>query len=85
MQDKIITTLPAFKRLKEIKTARRCLTTAEIERVAAAAKSAPMTGQMVHDFILLMAFSGGRWRRLCACVGRMLTLTKSSFISEWMA
>ena len=61
IEDKIITTLPSFKRLKEIKTARRCLTTAEIERVAAAAKSAPMTGQMVHDFILLMAFSGGRW------------------------
>lgn len=61
IEDKLITALPVFKRLKEIKTARRCLTTAEIERVAAAAKSAPMTGQMVHDFILLMAFSGGRW------------------------
>jgi len=61
IDDKLITTLPTFKRLKEIKTARRCLTTAEIERVAGAAKSAPMTGQMVHDFILLMAFSGGRW------------------------
>ena len=61
IEDRIITTLPTFKRLKEIKTARHCLTTAEIERVATAAKSAPMTGQMVHDFILLMAFSGGRW------------------------
>jgi integrase len=61
IEDKIITTLPTFKRLKEIKTARRCLTTAEIEAVANAAKSAPMTGQMVHNFILLMAFSGGRW------------------------
>ena len=61
IEDKLITTLPAFKRLKEIKTVRRCLTTAEIERVANAAKSAPMTGQMVHDFILLMAYCGGRW------------------------
>ena len=61
IEDKIITTLPAFKRLKEIKTSRRCLTTAEIESVASAAKSAPITGQMVCDFILLMAFSGGRW------------------------
>lgn len=61
IEDKLITTLPTFKRLKEIKTARRCLTTAEVEAVAAAAKTAPMTGQMVHDFILLMAFSGGRW------------------------
>ena len=62
IEDKLITALPAFKRLKEIKTTRRCLTTAEIERVAGAAKEiAPRTGQMVHDFILLMAFSGGRW------------------------
>jgi integrase len=61
IEDKLITTLPTFKRLKEIKTVRRCLTTAEIERVAKAAKSAPMTGQMVHDFILLMAYCGGRW------------------------
>jgi integrase len=60
-EDKIIGTAPKFKKLEEIKTARRCLTTAEIERVAVAAKSAPMTGQMVHDFILLMAYSGGRW------------------------
>lgn len=62
IEDKLITTVPTFKRLKEIKTVRRCLTTAEIERVATAAKKvAPNTGQMVHDFILLMAFSGGRW------------------------
>ena len=61
IEDKLITTLPTFKRLKEIKTVRRCLTTAEIERVANAAKAAPMTGQMVHYFILLMAFCGGRW------------------------
>jgi integrase len=61
IEDKLITTVPTFKRLKEIKTVRRCLTTAEIERVANAAKAAPMTGQMVHDFILLMAFCGGRW------------------------
>jgi len=59
--DKLIATLPTFKRLKEIRTSRRCLTTAEVESVATAAKSAPMTGQMVHDFILLMAYSGGRW------------------------
>jgi integrase len=60
MDDKLITALPTFKRLNEIRTARRCLTTVEIERVAAAAKLAPMNGQMVGDFILLMAFSGGR-------------------------
>ena len=62
IEDGLITTLPTFKRLKEIKTVRRCLTTAEIERVAKSAKDvAPMTGQMVSDFILLMAFCGGRW------------------------
>ena len=61
MEDKLIPALPDFKRLKEIKTVRRCLTTAEIEAVAKAAKQSPMTGQMVHDFILLMAYSGGRW------------------------
>ncbi len=60
VEDSLLTTLPKFKRLKEIKTARRCLTTAEVERVAEAARLAPKTGQMVHDFILLMAFSGGR-------------------------
>lgn len=60
IEDNLIATLPAFKRLKEIKTARRCLTTPEVECVAEAAKSAPRTGQMVSDFILLMAFSGGR-------------------------
>ena len=61
IEDKFITALPDLKRLKEIKTVRRCLTTAEIEAVAQAALQSPMTGQMVHDFILLMAFSGGRW------------------------
>jgi len=61
IEDGLLTNLPIFKRLKEIKTTRRCLTTAEIERVAGAAKEAPITGQMVSDFILLMAFSGGRW------------------------
>jgi integrase len=61
VDDKLINTVPGFKRLKEIKTSRRCLTTAEVEAVALAAKEAPMTGQMVHDFILLMAYSGGRW------------------------
>lgn len=61
IEDKLLTTLPTFKRLKEIKTSRRCPTTAEIERVAKAALSAPITGQMVHDFVLLLAFSGGRW------------------------
>lgn len=61
-EDKLITAAPKFKKLEEIKTVRRCLTTAEIECVAAAAKEvAPITGQMVHDFILLMAYSGGRW------------------------
>jgi len=61
VEDKLINTLPTFKRLNEIKTSRRCLTTVEIERVANAAKTAPITGQMVHDFVLLLAFSGGRW------------------------
>ena len=61
VEDKLITAAPKFKKLEEIKTVRRCLTTAEIESVANAAKAAPMTGQMVHDFILLMAYSGGRW------------------------
>jgi len=60
IEDKLIAHLPNFKRLKEIKPTRRCPTTAEIERVAGAAKSAPKTGQMVSDFILLLAFSGGR-------------------------
>jgi len=61
IEDKHLVTLPVFKRHKEIKTVRRCFETAEIERVAEAAKAAPMTGQMVSDFILLMAFCGGRW------------------------
>lgn len=61
VDDKMITAAPVFKKLKEIKTKRRCPSTEEIERVANAAKLSPMTGQMVHDFILLMAFSGGRW------------------------
>lgn len=62
LEDKLITGVPEFTRLNEIKTARRCLATTEIEGIAKAAKEvAPITGQMVHDFILLLAFSGGRW------------------------
>ena len=61
IEDKLIATLPTIKRLEEIETKRRCLTTDEIERVAKAALLSPITGQMVRDFILLMAYCGGRW------------------------
>ena len=47
-EDRLIAAVPKFQKLEEIKTVRRCLTTAEIERVANAAKAAPMTGQMVQ-------------------------------------
>lgn len=60
IDDGLLNTLPKIKRLDEITPARRCLTSAEIERVAKAALKSPRTGQMVHDFILLMAYSGGR-------------------------
>jgi len=58
--DKLIKVVPEFPRLKEITPVRRCLTSEEIERVAKTALQSPRTGQMVHDFILLMAYSGGR-------------------------
>lgn len=55
------TGLPVVKPLKETSAKRRCLTTDEIDRIAKTALEFPRTGQMVHDFILLMAYSGGRW------------------------
>jgi integrase len=62
IQDGHLSTLPPVKRLKETKPMRRLVTFAEIERVADAALDvAPTTGQMVSDFIRLMAYSGGRW------------------------
>ena len=61
IEDGHLSTLPTVKRLREPKPMRRMLTPAEIEAVAEAAASAPQTGQMVADFIRLMAYSGRRW------------------------
>lgn len=61
IDDHLLNVLPTIKRLKETTAKRRCLTSEEIDRVAKAALESPRTGQMVHDFILLMAYSGGRW------------------------
>jgi integrase len=42
---------------------RRLVSAEEIDRVCQAAiKHAPLSGQMLADFIRLMAYSGGRWR-----------------------
>jgi integrase len=59
-EDKLINSVPEFKRLEETAQKRRCLTADEIQRVAEAALECPRTGQMVHDFILLMAYCGSR-------------------------
>ena len=62
IDDGHLSVLPETKRLKETKPMHRLLTFNEIERVADAARqAAPITGQMVADFIRVMAFSGGRW------------------------
>jgi integrase len=61
IQDHLLNALPQFMRLKELTPKRRCLTSEEVERLARKALEFPRTGQMVHDFILLMAYSGGRW------------------------
>lgn len=61
IQDGYLSELPAVKKLNETKPMRRLLALDEIERVAQAAESAPLTGQMVADFIQLMSYSGGRW------------------------
>jgi len=61
IKDKLLNSLPQFERLKENTPMRRCLTSEEVERLAQTALEFPRTGQMVHDFILLMAYSGGRW------------------------
>lgn len=61
IDDHLLNALPSVKRLKETSAKRRCLTTDEIDRIAKTALEFLRTGQMVHDFILLMAYSGGRW------------------------
>jgi len=61
IEDHLLNALPPFKRLKELTPKRRCLTSEEIDRLAKTALEFPRTGRMVHDFILLMAYSGGRW------------------------
>ena len=61
IKDRLINSLPEFERLKELTPKRRCLTTEEVEHLAKTALEFPRTGQMVHDFIKLMAYSGGRW------------------------
>lgn len=62
IEDGYLHSLPEIKRLEEDKPQRRLLTHAEIEAVASKAlEVAPITGQMVADFIRLMAYSGGRW------------------------
>ena len=61
IKDHLLNALPQFDRLKELTPKRRCLTSEEIERLAKVALECPRTGQMVHDFIFLMAYSGGRW------------------------
>lgn len=62
ISDGYLSTLPEIRKLKETKPMHRLLTFDEIERVAdAAVQAAPITGQMVGDFIRVMAFSGGRW------------------------
>lgn len=61
IKDHLLNTLPQFERLKELTPKRRCLTSEEIDRLAKAALACPRTGRMVHDFILLMAYCGGRW------------------------
>ncbi len=61
IKDHLLNTMPAFDRLKELAPKRRCLTTEEIDHLAKTALEFPRTGQMVHDFILLMAYCGGRW------------------------
>ena len=61
IEDHLINALPQLKRLKETTPKRRCLTTEEVDRLAKTALESPRTGQMVHDFILLMSYSGGRW------------------------
>ena len=60
IDDHLLNALPPIKRLRETTAKRRCLTSDEIDRIAKAALESPRTGQMVHDFIMLMAYSGGR-------------------------
>lgn len=60
IDDHLLNALPSIKRLKETTAMRRCLTSEEIDRLAKTALRCERTGQMVHDFILLMAYSGGR-------------------------
>ena len=61
IDDHLLNAIPPIKRLRPTTAKRRCLTSEEIDHIAKAAlESSRRTGQMVHDFIMLMAYSGGR-------------------------
>ncbi len=71
IDDGFLNELPiaGMKWLKHPPEKRRLVSHAEIEKICATAiREAPVTGQMLADFIKLMAYSGGRWSetlRLC--------------------
>jgi integrase len=54
-------TVPTVKPLKHTTATHRLLSAGEIERIAEAALKVCKYGRMVADFVLLMAYSGGRW------------------------